>query len=104
MATIQIYSNFADVALAAYAANLDANNASTGNVSRYVVVGMVEDQATSFNDKWAVLGQAEIGDGFSAALFQNRFSGEKALGIRGTDAWGIDYQKSGSGLAKQHTF
>ena len=29
MATIQIYSNFADVALAAYAANLDANNART---------------------------------------------------------------------------
>ena len=90
MPTTQIYSNFAEVALAAYAVNLDTNSTNNINVDKYRV-DMARPQAEAFNAKWTVLGQAEIGDGFSAALFQNRFSGEKALGIRGTDAWGIDY-------------
>lgn len=83
MPAIQLYSNFADVALAAYGVNLTA---SLDLPSAYRDVGMAAGQAQTFDSKWQVLGQAEIGDGFSAALFQNRFSGEKALGIRGTES------------------
>ena len=76
MPSIQIYSNFADVALAAYGQNLSTN---VPNVEKYRADGMARPQAEAFEAKWQVLGQAEIGNGFSAALFQNRFSGEKAL-------------------------
>lgn len=93
MPSIQIYSNFAKVALAAYAVNLSINSPNDANVAKYVQVDMAREQAITFDERWQVLGQAEIGDGFSAALFQNRFSGEKALGIRGTESsnWGIDF-------------
>ncbi|WP_048441573.1 hypothetical protein, partial [Caenimonas sp. SL110] len=59
---------------------------------------MAATQAIRFDRDWLVLGQADIGDGFFAALFQKvdasgTPTGEKVLGIRGTDAshWGIDF-------------
>lgn len=96
MPAISDYLNYAEVALASYGPTL--NVGSGNNAPKYRQVGMAETQAIQFDKDWSVLGQAEIGDGFSAALFQKIDAtgnpiGEKALGIRGTEAshWGIDY-------------
>ena len=43
MPTTQIYSNFAEVSLAAYARNLDAN---LSNINEYKKVDMADGQAT----------------------------------------------------------
>ncbi|MBN8507358.1 MAG: hypothetical protein J0L57_01970 [Burkholderiales bacterium] len=57
---------------------------------------MAASQAEAFDRQWSVLDEVDLGNGFSAALFQRVDSngipiGEKVLAIRGTDnAWGLD--------------
>ena len=57
---------------------------------------MSAPQAEAFDRQWSVLDQVDLGNGFSASLFQRVGSngvpvGEKVLAIRGTDnAWGMD--------------
>lgn len=96
MPAIKDYLNYAEIALASYGQALSLG--ARVNAQKYGDVGMAASQATQFDKDWSVLGQAEIGDGFSAVLFQKvdatgNSTGEKALGIRGTEAshWGIDY-------------
>ncbi|MEZ5615815.1 MAG: calcium-binding protein [Rhodocyclaceae bacterium] len=59
---------------------------------------MAHTQSQRFDEGWVVLGQQDLGDGFSAVLFQpvdeqGIPTGEKVLAIRGTEGshWGIDY-------------
>lgn len=96
MPAIKDYLNYAEIALASYGQALSLG--ARANAPKYQRVGMAESQAIQFDQSWSVLGQADIGDGFSAALFQKvdatgNPTGEKVLGIRGTEAshWGIDY-------------
>ncbi|MBE7418532.1 MAG: hypothetical protein HS128_12445 [Ideonella sp.] len=96
MPTINDYLTYAETALASYAQGLVLG--SGANSPRYQVSGMAESQAARFDQQWSVLDQADIGDGFSAVLFQRvdasgGATGEKVLGIRGTEAshWGIDF-------------
>ena len=59
---------------------------------------MAHAQALQFDASWQVLGQQDLWDGFSAALFQpvdsnGQATGQKVLAIRGSESshWGIDY-------------
>jgi Ca2+-binding RTX toxin-like protein len=59
---------------------------------------MAAAQAAEFDSRWYVVAQEELGDGFSATLFEmlddrQRRTGEKVIGIRGSETsnWGIDY-------------
>lgn len=96
MPTISDYLSYAQVALASYGQDLLRG---TGlNEDAYRFAGMAQSQAITFDRSWSVLDQADIGDGFSAVLFQRvdangGVSGEKVLGIRGTDGSynGIDF-------------
>ena len=96
MANIVDYLKYAETAFAAYANSL--SNGSNINSAAYVRADMSPTQAQRFDASWVVLGQQDLGDGFSAVLFQpvddqGNPSGEKILAIRGTEAshWGIDY-------------
>src|SRR5512147_656130 len=96
MPAINQYLTYAEIALASYGQNLMLGVGL--NAQKYVDVGMAPTQATQFDEQWSVLAQADIGDGFSAVLFQRvdpsgAATGEKVLGIRGTEAshWGVDY-------------
>ena len=95
MPTINEYQQYSELALAAYANTLALGR---DNVDEYKTGGMSDAQARQFDQSWQVLAQQDISDGFSAVLFERVSetgvpTGEKVLGIRGTEAshWGIDY-------------
>jgi Ca2+-binding RTX toxin-like protein len=93
MPSVNQYLIYAELALASYGAGLLLPGPKT---DRYRAAGMSAPQAEAFDRQWAVLDQVDLGNGFSAALFQRVDSngiptGEKVLAIRGTDnAWGLD--------------
>lgn len=88
MPTISDYLKYAETSFAAYASNLTLGR---GNASEYENnADMAHTQAQRFDASWMVLGQQDLGDGFSAVLFQpvddqGNPSGEKVLAIRGTE-------------------
>ena len=95
MPTINQYQQYSELALAAYANTLALRR---NNVDEYKASGMSDSQARQFDQSWQVLAQQDLPDGFSAVLFEYVSetgvpTGEKVLGIRGTEAshWGIDY-------------
>ena len=95
MPTINEYQQYSELALAAYA---NALALGRGNVTNYINSDMSTPQAQRFDQTWQVLAQQDLTDGFSAVLFERvnesgTPTGEKVLGIRGTEAshWGIDY-------------
>ena len=96
MPAIVDYSKYAQTAFAAYASGLALGRG--GNSAAYKDADMSLLQAQRFDNTWEVLGQQDLGDGFSAVLFQEvndlgQPVGQKVLAIRGTESshWGIDY-------------
>ncbi len=96
MPTVRDYGEFAQTALAAYAVDLEEGRSI--NKAAYLGAGMSDAQAQRFDASWQVLGQTDLGDGFSAVLFQpvnaaGQPAGQKVLAIRGTEGshWGIDW-------------
>ena len=90
MATIDQFSNYAETALAAYAALI----VTSQNVQAYRDVGMGLVEAQTFNAQWAVVSQSPSdASGFSAVLLQSTQTNEKVLAIRGTEGslGGADY-------------
>ena len=78
------YNAYAQTALAAYAPDLLAD---IDNAAKYAAPDrMSASQAAQFDATWNVLQQSAFNvNGFSAALLQNRTTGEKVLAIAGTD-------------------
>ena len=92
MLNIKEYLQYSELAFASYAENL-ATGAS--NTAKYKLAKMSDARAVRFNASWKVLAQQDLADGFSAVLFERvneagAPTGEKVLGIRGTDS-GTDY-------------
>ena len=95
MPNVNQYLQYSEIALASYAEDLVSGAANT---TKYADGGMSDARARQFDQSWQVLAQQDLSDGFSAVLFERMDesgtpTGEKVLGIRGTEAshWGIDY-------------
>lgn len=95
MPSISTYFQNGEIAFAAYAQNLAT---TADRIGALKAAGMTQLQAEKFDRSWQVLAQQDLSDGFSAVLFERvnengTPTGEKVLGIRGTEAshWGIDY-------------
>ena len=64
----------------------DGTYVDTGVISALEERGFSLTQATEFVSEWSVVSQKEnTVNGFSATLFENKFTGEKRLAIRGSD-------------------
>lgn len=104
MSNTSDYLKYAETAFAAYASNLVLGRGE--NTDAYVSADIATAQAQRFDATWQVLGQQDLGDGFSAVLFQQVNAlgqpvGQKVLAIRGSEAshWGIDYLVDAVGVA-----
>lgn len=84
MSNIPALSRYSETVVAAYAIGLLPGTSS--NADAYAVAGMATTEAAQFDAQWQVLAQsAEVSNGFSAVLMQDRVTGEKVLAIRGTE-------------------
>ena len=85
MTDITIFSQQADLALAAYA-NLRQNMVDDEYIATLGFAGMSKSQATEFVKHWTVVDSVNFSlNGASATVFENKETGVRYLVVRGTD-------------------